>query len=44
MKVGMIDEVKDENIAFLNTKDGKAYVGVNDEKTNKCCLFLLKWK
>ena len=33
LKSKLIDEVKNEIIAFLNTKGGKIYVGVNDDGT-----------
>mgnify|MGYP004695405083 CR=1 FL=1 len=33
LKCKLIDEVKNEIIAFLNTRGGKIYVGVNDDGT-----------
>lgn len=33
LKSKLIDEVKNEIVAFLNTKGGKIYVGVNDDGT-----------
>lgn len=33
LKSKLIDEVKNEIIAFLNTRGGKIYVGVNDDGT-----------